>query len=88
MKTTEKIDCEFCGKAFTLRKSKRFCSATCRTKAHASNTTPVTKESLVLTLQHLRNLYEKSKNKTPDKEAQMLHAMEIVQEIQRYEEFK
>jgi hypothetical protein len=88
MKTTIKTDCEFCGKAFTQRKSKRFCSTTCRAKAHASNTAPVTKESLVLTLNHLRNLYEKSKNKTPEAEAKMTYAMEIIKEIQSYKEYQ
>lgn len=88
MKTTNKTDCEYCGKPFAERKSKRYCSSTCRAKANFANKAPVTKESLVLTLAHLRNLHEKSKNITPEKEAELNYAMEIVKEIQSYKEYQ
>jgi hypothetical protein len=88
METTKKTDCEYCGKPFKERKSKRYCSATCRTKACFANKAPVTKESLALTLEHLRNLYAKSKNMTPEKEEELNYAIKTVEEIQGYKEFQ
>jgi hypothetical protein len=88
METKQKTDCDYCGKSFTYRKSKRFCSTTCRAKNSVMMKAPVSKESIALTLSHLRNLLEKSKNLTPDKEAEIKYAIESTIEIQSYEQFK